>query len=190
MEQDRKPVMELMKTELDRIEVITNDFMVIAKPQAVTYKVKDLRRIIEHVLHILEPRAKLNNVQISTMFTFPYANVLCDENQMKQVFINIVKNALEAMPNGGTLIIQCKETNDRQICISITDTGCGIPKEIIPKLGQPFYTLKEKGTGLGLMVSLRIIESHQGKVEFLSEVYMGTTVTITLPHGINCTINI
>lgn len=183
VEQDRKPVMELMKTELDRIEVITNDFMVIAKPQAVTYKVKDLRRIIEHVLHILEPQAKLNNVQISTMFTFPHANVLCDENQMKQVFINIVKNALEAMPNGGTLIIQCKETNDRQVCISITDTGCGIPKEIIPKLGQPFYTLKEKGTGLGLMVSLRIIETHQGKVEFLSEINKGTTVTITLPHG-------
>ena len=177
----RPSIIGLMATELDRIEQITNEFMVIANPQTIDYKTHNLKGIIEKVLLLLESQATLNNIQISKIYTGSNLNLLCDENQLKQVFTNIIKNAIEAMPNGGKLTVEVKEIDYQYINISIKDTGVGIPKEILSKICEPFYTLKEKGTGLGLMVSYRIIEAHEGKIEFYSELSKGTIVNITLP---------
>jgi len=84
------------------------------------------------------------------------------------------------MPNGGNLIIKLI-TTDKELLIRFIDEGCGIPKHLLSKLGQPFYTTKEKGTGLGLLVSKRIIENHQGTVEITSEVNKGTVIDVKLP---------
>jgi two-component system, sporulation sensor kinase E len=108
------------------------------------------------------------------------APLYCDENQLKQVFINIIKNAIEAMPNGGILRIEAKQRLD-SILICIADEGCGIPKERMAKLGEPFYSTKEKGTGLGLMVSFKIVEAHGGKMNIHSEEGKGTTVCLLFP---------
>ncbi|MFE8700680.1 MASE3 domain-containing protein [Cytobacillus sp. FJAT-54145] len=172
---------ELMLSELDRIEMITNEFMAVAKPQAITFQEHDLIKIVKQIVAFSAPQALLNNIEIKEYYLTEYSDIICDINQIKQVFINLVKNAIEAMPNGGSLKIIVENQND-QIVIQIKDSGVGVPKDILPRLGEPFYTLKEKGTGLGLMVSYRIIESHQGTIAFESEEHVGTTVKITLPY--------
>ncbi len=181
VDQTRLPLLDLMTSELDRIEIITNEFMTIAKPQAIEYKTTKIKEIIDQVLAFLEPQAILQNVDINKQYTNTDIEVLCDENQLKQVFINIIKNAFEAMPTGGNLTVDIKKDVTSDITISIRDTGVGIPEEIIPKLCEPFYTLKEKGTGLGLMVSYRILEAHKGNIKFSSELSKGTEVTVKLP---------
>ncbi|WP_209809984.1 ATP-binding protein [Ammoniphilus resinae] len=93
----------------------------------------------------------------------------------------MLKNAIEAMPNGGIVRISIYRQNSNEINISITDQGEGIEPERIPYLGQPFYSLKEKGTGLGLMVCSKIVKEHRGEMEFHSELGKGTSVDITFP---------
>jgi signal transduction histidine kinase len=104
----------------------------------------------------------------------------CDENRLKQVFLNFIKNGIEAMPNGGELHVRTM-IQDNNVQISIQDTGVGIPKEKLKQLGEPFYTTKKNGNGLGLMVSFKIIENHNGKVFVESEPNKGTTFNILLP---------
>ncbi|MBM6617542.1 ATP-binding protein [Bacillus suaedaesalsae] len=106
----------------------------------------------------------------------------CDENQLKQVFINFIKNSIEAMPTGGVITIAVEEISDHRICLFFKDEGCGIPEDLLKKLGNPFVTTKENGTGLGLMVSYRIIENHQGSVTIESKENVGTTLKIELPR--------
>ncbi|MDT2255874.1 ATP-binding protein [Paenibacillus larvae] len=101
---------------------------------------------------------------------------------MKQVFINIIKNAMEAMIDSGILHIETDYISALQMVrIRFNDEGCGIPPERIPKLAEPFYSTKEKGTGLGLMVTYKIIETHSGDIQFRSRPDRGTTVDILLP---------
>jgi signal transduction histidine kinase len=96
------------------------------------------------------------------------------------VFLNFIKNGIEAMPNGGELHVKTI-IHDNNVQISIQDTGVGIPKEKLKQLGEPFYTTKKNGNGLGLMVSFKIIENHNGKVFVESEPNKGTTFNILLP---------
>ncbi|MNN29575.1 Sporulation kinase E [compost metagenome] len=106
--------------------------------------------------------------------------VHCEENQLKQVFINIVKNAIEAMPEGGTISVK-QQMDENSVIIVLSDEGEGIPEDMLPKLGEPFFTNKETGTGLGLMVSQRIIQAHKGSMEIRSEYGSGAEITIILP---------
>lgn len=171
----------IMMSELNRLEMITNEFMVVAKPEAVKYQQQDLSKIIEQVILFFQPQSLLYNIQINLTVTTDQTTILCDANQIKQVFLNLLKNSFEAMPHGGVISISVLSIQDSWIFVRVQDNGVGIPKEIIPKLGEPFYSLKEKGTGLGLMVSFRIIEAHRGSIEFLSEENFGTLVDIKLP---------
>ncbi|MFC4321929.1 MASE3 domain-containing protein [Litchfieldia salsa] len=171
----------IMLSELDRIESITNEFMVVAKPQAVKYEIYDLKLLIHSISLFAGPQSLLHNVELIVDIKTSTTNVYCDVNQLKQVLINLIKNSFEAMTCGGVLTIELDQLDHTHIVIRIKDTGIGIPAEIIPRLGEPFYTLKEKGTGLGLMVSFRIIEAHKGTIHFDSIENVGTTVEIRLP---------
>lgn len=172
---------DLMLSELDRINLIVSEFLILAKPQATQFQKKDVRYILGDVISLLDSQAHLFNIEFVTRFTFAPSVIECEENHLKQVFINILKNAFEAMPGGGTIVLQLMIVDQDQVCIRIIDQGHGIPEDKISLLGQPFYTDKETGTGLGLMVSQRIIQSHKGTMEITSVVNEGTTVTITLP---------
>lgn len=127
------------------------------------------------------PQALLGNIEIEAEIAPGLPPVSCDEHQNKQVFINIMKNALESMSQGGKLRIQAGPHPNGCLSIRFIDQGCGIAPERLPKLGEPFYSTKEKGTGLGLMVCFRIIEAHCGLMEIRSKLEEGTTVEITLP---------
>jgi signal transduction histidine kinase len=124
----------------------------------------------------------LDNIQIEADIELGLPPVTCDERQIKQVFINILKNALESMEEGGLMRIEAAaDPIKKNVIIRFIDQGCGIAPERLPKLGEPFYSTKEKGTGLGLMVCYRIIEAHGGMMEIQSKLEEGTTVEITLP---------
>ncbi len=104
----------------------------------------------------------------------------CEENQLKQVFLNLIKNSIEAMPNGGPIhIILSGDGNKAKI--SISDYGVGMTGDKLEKLGGTFFSTKEEGNGLGLMVSYKIIHNHGGDISVRSKINQGTTFTITLP---------
>lgn len=170
----------LMLSELDRINLIVGEFLILAKPQATRFVVKDVRNVLQDVIALMNSEALLHNIEFRSSFTEEDCRISCEENQLKQVFINLLKNAIEAMPGGGMIHIQITGKRDN-ICISITDEGEGIPEEMISKIGDPFFTGKETGTGLGIMVSQRIISSHKGMMEIKSKVGIGTTVGVMLP---------
>ncbi|MGF9701022.1 ATP-binding protein [Paenibacillus sp. MABNR03] len=174
--------LDLMLSELDRINLIVGEFLILAKPQAVHFQERDIRFILGDVISLLDSQAHLHGVEFVLSASPDSAMVHCEENQLKQVFINLLKNGMEAMPDGGSIRIRLhhdKELN--RVRIEIKDEGIGIPEEMMPKLGEPFFTNKESGTGLGLMVSQRIIQSHKGMMDIKSVMNKGTTVIIDLP---------
>ncbi|MGM0882325.1 MAG: ATP-binding protein [Bacillota bacterium] len=173
---------DIMQAEIERINFIVNEFMIVSNPQVIrTQEEKNLESILENIILLLGAQANLLNVQIETEFESDIPLIKCDENQLKQVFINILKNALEAMNNGGVILIQVKNIQPNKVLIRFNDQGVGIPEEQIPKLGEPFHSTKEHGTGLGLMVTNKIIEGHKGSMSIKSKVNHGTTVDIILP---------
>ncbi|WLD95485.1 PAS domain S-box protein [Alkalihalobacillus sp. AL-G] len=172
---------QIILSEMDRIELIISELLVLAKPQSISYEKKPIGSMIRHVLKLLEGQANMNNIRFVTDLEAANEEIECEENQIKQVFINLIKNAIEVMPDGGKIYISCKKTDTGQLLIRIRDQGPGIPKELLTRLGEPFYTTKEKGTGLGLMISFKIIKDHKGSIQFSSSEQDGTTVDILLP---------
>ncbi|WP_066048251.1 PAS domain S-box protein [Robertmurraya korlensis] len=176
----RREFIEIILDEISRVNTIVEDFMVLAKPKAVALEEKNIVTIIKNVFSLLEFEARKKQVKMSFEANEEIIQIECDEDRLKQVFLNFVKNGIEAMPNGGELTVKVS-VEDNQVQISIQDTGVGIPEDKLKKIGEPFYTTKKEGNGLGLMVSFKIIESHQGKVYIESEINKGTTFNIILP---------
>ncbi|WP_407941571.1 PAS domain S-box protein [Metabacillus schmidteae] len=171
----------VITSELSRIESIITEFLILARPQAIKFSKKDLGIIMKETTELLSAQAILVNVQMILEIEDNLPLIYCEPNQLKQVFINVLKNAIEVMPKGGQIDVKIKQKNEDNLFVSITDRGSGISEDKIKRLGQPFYTTKERGTGLGLMVSYKIIEEHQGQVDVESEEGKGTTFHITLP---------
>jgi signal transduction histidine kinase len=180
-DQLREEYYDIVLAELERINIIVGEFLVLAKPTVAVFKETDVRILIKDVVTLINTQSILNNVQIFVEFDRDLPMVSCEENQLKQVILNLLKNAIEAMPQGGNIDVQVKEKEEGKISIQIIDQGIGIPKERIATLGEPFYTTKEKGTGLGLMTCYKIIESHNGELNIQSKVNVGTTIEVILP---------
>ncbi|MEH7307527.1 ATP-binding protein [Neobacillus drentensis] len=174
---------ELLLSELERIETITSQLLTLGKPQAVQLNRTNILELIEGTLELLAPEALMSNIQFKLDFEESAYFIICEKNQLKQVFLNILKNAMEAMKDGGEIHITLQRGAEDECIISVQDQGCGIPEELLPRLGEPFYTLKEKGTGLGLMISHKIIKQHQGSITFSSNEKAGTLVEIKLPSA-------
>ncbi|WP_139205949.1 PAS domain S-box protein [Bacillus sp. UNCCL13] len=177
---ERMEFLDIILDEIERVNGIVEDFMVLAKPKAVQLEEKNIVEVIRNVLMLLEFEARKKHVRLHFDNTEEIVQVECDENRLKQVFLNFIKNGIEAMPNGGDLHVKTSVV-DNNIQISIQDTGVGIPEDKLKRIGEPFYTTKQNGNGLGLMVSFKIIESHFGKVYIESELNKGTTFNIVLP---------
>ncbi|PEA53958.1 PAS domain-containing sensor histidine kinase [Bacillus pseudomycoides] len=171
----------LMISEIERIESIIHEFLSIAKPEITSFENKNLYFILENVVSLINTKAIMTNIHITFQPDPNFLYIDCCEKQLKQVFINVLQNSIEAMPSGGNIIITAKKTSDNEVMICISDEGIGIPEERIIKLGEPFYSTKEKGTGIGLMISYKIIERHQGRIHITSKVGIGTSVKIHLP---------
>ncbi|TJY42469.1 PAS domain S-box protein [Cohnella pontilimi] len=180
-----QPYDKIMLSELDRINFIVSEFLVLAKPQAQNFESAELRSILDDIIVLLGSQAILHNVEIVPRFASSMPPLVCEVNQLKQVFLNVLKNALEAMPEGGKITIDLFEVPDENmVAARICDEGVGIPADLLPRLGEPFFTNKETGTGLGLMVSQRIIANHKGSMKIESAVGQGTCVEIRLPAAV------
>jgi signal transduction histidine kinase len=179
-----KKFLKIMNDEINRINFIVSEFMVLSKPHIVNFSITDLSTIMNNVITLLNTQAIMKNIEIVLEMVGDSFLLKCEENQIKQVLANIIKNSIEAMPQGGKIYIKVEE-NDSYLEISVRDNGVGIPGENIHLLGKPFYTTKTDGTGLGLMVSKKIIQNHHGRFEINSIPNKGTTVTISLPVELN-----
>ncbi|MFD2369023.1 ATP-binding protein [Brevibacillus sp. GCM10020057] len=179
----KKEYFSIMSSELARIELIVNELLVLAKPHAAAFEARDLSVLIGHVVTLLETEAILRKVMIRVDFETELPLIRCDENHLKQAFINFLKNGIEAMTGGGEIVIRLR-CADSCVIIRFEDNGVGIPPDQMPRLGEAFFTTKESGTGLGLLVSRRIIENHRGTLRLTSVPGQGTTVEVRLPvHG-------
>lgn len=171
----------LMLSEVNRIESILEEFLLLARPQETKFKTDDLCTILNQVVALMDTKAVMNKVDLKLELSEELLQLECDANQLKQVFINLIQNAIEAMPDGGTITIEASRQPHDTVKIRIRDQGCGIPADQIARLGEPFYTSKDKGTGLGLVVCFQIIEKHKGRIHIKSELNVGTTFDILLP---------
>ncbi|WP_186438242.1 PAS domain S-box protein [Cohnella terricola] len=178
-----EPFIEIMLSELDRINLIVGEFLVLAKPQAGKPQPTNLDNLLQDMIALLYSQARLLNVSFVTHFDKDLPLLDCDANQMKQVFINIIKNALEAMQDiSGTITIELRHDSEASVVvIRVIDQGRGIAADELPRLGEPFFTSKPSGNGLGLMVSQRIIANHKGVMNISSKLGEGTCVEIRLP---------
>jgi PAS domain S-box-containing protein len=176
----KQEYLSIMLSELNRIEFIISEFLVLAKPQVVVHRQCEIKPLLEHIITLAKTHAIMQNVQIVTHYAKDLPVINCEENQVKQVFLNLLKNAIESMPNGGKVAVSVQR-DEEDLVISFKDEGCGIPEDRIAKLGEPFYTTKSTGTGLGLMVSFKIISHHGGKILVKSKVDEGTTFEVRLP---------
>jgi len=177
---DHSQYFHIIFSELNRIELILSELLMLAKPQETKFRKTNMVTLLNDVAILLETQGNMNNVSIIQEHTLSDLQINCDENQLKQVFINLFKNAIDAMPNGGKVTVQTEQVN-QSVKITVKDEGEGIPPEFMEKIGEPFITTKENGNGLGLMITYKIIENHRGHMCVESEVGKGSTFTIILP---------
>jgi two-component system, sporulation sensor kinase E len=173
--------LDIMMSEIDRLHTITSEMLLLGKKQEAQLAPIDLGVLLKQVTVLMEAQAHLNNADLS--FKQPFKGditVFGDSNQLKQLFINIIQNSIEAIKDNGKIDIVL-DVQESTAVVTVTDNGQGMEEERIKRLGEPFYSTKEKGTGLGLAVCKKIIERHEGNIEFDSEVGKGTTVTVRLP---------
>ncbi|WP_373229818.1 PAS domain S-box protein [Cohnella sp.] len=173
--------LQIIREEMERIELIIRELLMLAKPQAIQMKQEDLRALIEDVILLIEAQAILQNIEIRLNPADQNCFIQCDANQIKQVFINFFKNAIEAMPRGGVIQVNLEISSDHEAVVQIKDQGCGISEKQLRLIGEPFYSTKEAGTGLGMLVSYKIIENHGGCIRIFSQMDLGTTIVVTLP---------
>jgi PAS domain S-box-containing protein len=179
-------VLALMKDAVFRASRITRDLLTFSRENTPALEEIDLARVINETLSLVDHIFSLKQIKIVRNFSPDLPRVRVDSNQMKQVFINLLTNAAEAMPEGGTITISAYNSqnihNKKILRIVIVDTGCGISKEDRQRAFDPFYTTKKKsgGTGLGLSVAKGIIEKHKGDIRIESEPGKGTSVIIEL----------
>ncbi|WP_369878708.1 PAS domain-containing protein [Bacillus sp. JNUCC-21] len=172
---------EIVFSELSRIELILSELLMLAKPQQNAVKERvNLKKIISEVTALLETQANLKGIFIKTDYEHDSMYINGDQNQLKQVFINLIKNAVESMPDGGTVHILMTE-DEYSVNVTVKDEGDGIPENVLKRIGEPFLTTKEKGTGLGLMVTFNLIKNHQGAIQVDSKPDRGTAFHITFP---------
>lgn len=183
---ERVDYIQIMTSELHRIESIVNEFLLLSKPShglVGTTELHDLRQILQNTVAVVQAQTTMQNITIATHFDDDVPPIWCNEDQLKQVWMNFLRNSIDAMPNGGTIEITLQAHGPGGVLVRIHDEGCGIPRELLSRIGEPFFTTKQDGTGLGMVVTQQIIDSHGGKMVIDSEVDKGTTVTVTLPAG-------
>ncbi len=176
--------------EVDRICGLINDLLSFARPSRPNVAEESMNDVVDGIARILETEAKEKGVEITRDFALNLPRVWIDREQMKQVFMNLILNAIQAMGEGGSLFISTRLTSRNDtghpgqfVQVEVRDTGVGIPPENIDHIFDPFFTSKEEGSGLGLSISHQIVQEHGGYVTVESKVGVGTTFFINLPIG-------
>lgn len=172
-----------MASEIDRSSRTIHNLLDFARPSAPRLSTVDVNQVIEKALSLVSHQAKLERIQVTKELNPSLPVLWADFDQLRQVFVNLILNAIQATENGGTLTLRTFPANERGVRLEIEDTGSGISPENLRKLFTPFFTTKEKGqgVGLGLTVAHEIIERHGGRIKVESKEGKGTTFTVLLP---------
>ncbi|WP_163539993.1 ATP-binding protein [Gracilibacillus sp. YIM 98692] len=174
--------LEIITGELERMKNLVNQFVSLGKPTIIDRVDCNLNELISDTVELMNSNARLHNVDIYVEPSNTNTKVYIDKSKFKQVLINFIKNAFEAMPNGGNVCIQLKSDLKRdEIHICVKDEGEGMTEEEVKNLGTPFFTTKESGLGMGLPICFDIIHSHHGRIKVDSVKGKGTEVHIVLP---------
>jgi PAS domain S-box-containing protein len=179
LEPEVKETLEILAKEVGTSERIISSLLDFARPKPLVRRKIDVSELVQETLsHIALPE----NVDVTSQLVDGLPVILADPDQLAQVFGNIIRNGLQAMPQGGRLTVRTAEVSG-WVVVSIADTGVGIPEEALSKIFEPLFTTKAKGIGLGLAVTKTLIEGHEGCIEVQSEEGKGSTFTVKLPTG-------
>ena len=176
-------LMTILRREMDRLNLIVTDFLQFARPRSGNLVVIDLTEALEDILRMFSPRIDQEaKIRIETHFT-NRLHIWFDENQFDQIIWNLLRNAVESMPEGGVLRLSTRLLEEQPpfAVVAIMDTGIGIADEDLKCIFDPFFTTKDGGSGLGLSIVFRILENHGGRIEVKSEKNGGTTFQVYLP---------
>ncbi|MBM4254564.1 MAG: GAF domain-containing protein [Deltaproteobacteria bacterium] len=172
--------LRIVQGELRRMSLLIEQFLEFARPRPPHFQRDRLDEIMEETLLLIGPEARTRGVTIHKEWEKGLPQVWVDGAQIKQVFLNLLLNALQAMTRGGTLTVRL-HVSGGSLLASIADEGGGIPPEVRENLFEPFFTTKAGGTGLGLSISQRIVEGHNGRLRLFSQPDVGTTAVVRLP---------
>ena len=181
-------MVEKVNLDLMKMMILNMKMMMIVKEDLVVMKEMIVKEMIKEKVKEEKVKVKVKEkLKDKCKVVKEYGDLpptYCLISQLNQVFMNLLVNASHAIEQQGTITIRTRQTESHQLCIEINDTGCGIPKENLTRIFNPFFTTKPvgKGTGLGLSLSYSIVERHHGKIEVESELGVGTTFRILLPH--------
>jgi signal transduction histidine kinase len=177
------PQMDVLAEEMRRLDRVVKTFLDFTRPVEIHPEKVEIESLVRRVFALAEPQAKGNNVKLILANNGSLPPLLLDRDLMKQALLNLVLNGCQAMPQGGELTITPR-LKLNAVEIDITDTGVGIPPEAQQKIFSLFYTTKPGGTGVGLAVVFRVVQLHNGAIDYTSEVNHGTTFRITLPTNV------
>ncbi|HEX3032885.1 MAG TPA: ATP-binding protein [Bacillota bacterium] len=178
-------IFEFIGQSVNQIEGIVQETLLLAKPQKMTWERIDLNQLLEETCNLMQNQTLINSIDLKLEVTNEPVWIKGDKNHLKQVLINIIRNAIEAIVAKGTeereIQISVSAEEADRVRVVVSDTGEGMDRATLDKIGTPFFTRKRDGTGLGLSVSMRIMESHKGVMEVTSMPNKGTQIALSLP---------
>jgi signal transduction histidine kinase len=177
-----KEGLQIIIQETLRCKAIIQELLEFSRPSEPKTFLTNVNKVIVMALHLLDNEFRLRHIQVELDLLKQLPEVLLDENQIEQIFVNLLLNAIQAIEEKGTITIHSYITSDRKnVAVDISDTGCGIPTENISKIFEPFFSTKPKGTGLGLAVTYGIVQKHGGHIYAFSQPKQGARFIVELP---------
>jgi len=171
---------QVLDKEIDRLDAVVKRFLDFTRPMEVRLEATQLAELLKEVMQVAQPQLQKANVQVAQLLPIDVPEVYVDRALLKQAVLNLILNAAEAMPAGGQLRLVLSRRGEMAE-ITVGDTGKGIPPENKQKIFQLFFTTRPGGSGIGLASTFRIVQLHNGSIDFTSEVGRGTTFRIELP---------
>jgi signal transduction histidine kinase len=184
-EEFRNHFLSIASGEVDRISALVTELLEFARPSEPKFELEDINGILDGMILLVSTETKSKRIEILKDYAPELSPITIDREQMKQVFLNMLLNAIEATPENGKIYVKTrsytKPDGEPYILVEFTDTGCGIRSEYLEDIFTPFFTTKEKGSGLGLSISNQIVQDHKGYIDVESQVNRGTSFFINLP---------
>jgi signal transduction histidine kinase len=180
LEPSSQEIAEELLAQIERLEHLVRDLLTYARPRAIDRRVFDVHELLDRLLLRYKDRCETQQVTVQRIYAPGTGRLNADPGQMEQVFLNLIHNALQAMPEGGRLTVSTSPA-DGGVGVSFEDSGKGIAPSELPKVHQPFFTTKHRGSGLGLPIVKKIVEAHGGRLRLNSRVDAGTIAEVFIP---------
>ncbi len=185
-DESAKESVQIILNEIERLELIVSGFLDFTKPLELIPKPTNIVDVISQVIRLMKDNLRHRKIRLIENFDDNIPEIMLDENRMKQVFMNIILNSMQAMPDGGEISIKCSyNQSEQKAIIEISDTGIGMPQNVLSHVFEPFFSARSNGTGLGLANVKKIIDLHKGDISIESSEDKGTKVIISLNKTIN-----